>query len=227
MGRTYLFLTKIGIDPKRLRCRQHMGNEMAHYASDCWDFEIQSSYGWIECVGCADRSAYDLTVHANKTKQKLIVQETLPEPKVVEKLECEFEMKKFGLQFRKDAKPIQRALEEMCQDDLAKVKNGLDTQQQANVTVDGQDFTVTPDLLKIESKKSTVHVREFTPNVIEPSFGIGRILYSLLEHSYWARESDVQRGVLSLPPIIAPVKCLIVPLSNNEDFVPLLNEISK
>lgn len=38
-------------------------------------------------------------------------------------------------------------------------------------------------------------VRDFTPNVIEPSFGIGRILYSLLEHSYWAREQDKQRGV--------------------------------
>lgn len=38
-------------------------------------------------------------------------------------------------------------------------------------------------------------VREFTPNVIEPSFGIGRILYSLLEHSYWRREQDLARGV--------------------------------
>lgn len=40
-------------------------------------------------------------------------------------------------------------------------------------------------------------VRDFTPNVIEPSFGIGRILYSLLEHSYWAREQDAARGVSS------------------------------
>lgn len=37
--------------------------------------------------------------------------------------------------------------------------------------------------------------REFTPNVIEPSFGIGRILYTLLEHSFWSREQDVERGV--------------------------------
>lgn len=38
-------------------------------------------------------------------------------------------------------------------------------------------------------------VREFTPNVIEPSFGLGRILYILLEHSFWSREQDVDRGV--------------------------------
>jgi glycyl-tRNA synthetase len=36
---------------------QHMGNEMAHYACDCWDAELLTSYGWVECVGCADRSA--------------------------------------------------------------------------------------------------------------------------------------------------------------------------
>ena len=45
-------------------------------------------------------------------------------------------------------------------------------------------------------------VREFVPNVIEPSFGIGRILYSLLEHSYWARKEDVDRGVSRLRPSI-------------------------
>ncbi len=29
---------------------------------DCWDFEVECSYGWVECAGLADRSAYDLTV---------------------------------------------------------------------------------------------------------------------------------------------------------------------
>ncbi len=47
-----------------LRFRQHMGNEMAHYATDCWDTELHTSYGWIECVGCADRSCYDLEQHS-------------------------------------------------------------------------------------------------------------------------------------------------------------------
>ena len=37
---------------------------MAHYAEDCWDAEVDTSYGWIECAGLADRSAYDLRVRA-------------------------------------------------------------------------------------------------------------------------------------------------------------------
>ncbi|KAK8936475.1 hypothetical protein KSP39_PZI012075 [Platanthera zijinensis] len=63
IGRVYLFLTHLGIDKERLRFRQHLPNEMAHYAADCWDAEIDCSYGWIECVGIADRSAYDLHAH--------------------------------------------------------------------------------------------------------------------------------------------------------------------
>eukprot|EP00959_Pyramimonas_sp_CCMP1952_P131102 2741036-Pyramimonas_sp.AAC.3 len=37
---------------------------MAHYAADCWDAEVETSYGWIECVGLADRSAFDLDAHS-------------------------------------------------------------------------------------------------------------------------------------------------------------------
>lgn len=38
-------------------------------------------------------------------------------------------------------------------------------------------------------------VYEYIPNVIEPSFGIGRILYSMIEHCYWPRPEDADRGV--------------------------------
>jgi glycyl-tRNA synthetase len=126
LGRVQLFLEKIGIDPKRLRCRQHMANEMAHYATDCWDFEIQSSYGWIECVGCADRSAYDLTVHQNKTKQKLVVKENLTEPNVYDKLEVTIDAKAFGMRFKKDAKMLDSTIKEMSQDGLASLKSKLE-----------------------------------------------------------------------------------------------------
>ncbi|VDO90955.1 unnamed protein product [Heligmosomoides polygyrus] len=32
MARTHMYLVKVGVDPRRLRFRQHLGNEMAHYA---------------------------------------------------------------------------------------------------------------------------------------------------------------------------------------------------
>jgi len=64
IARINIFLVMMGADPAKVRFRQHMSNEMAHYACDCWDAELLTSYGWIECVGCADRSAYDLSQHS-------------------------------------------------------------------------------------------------------------------------------------------------------------------
>ena len=44
IGRIYLFLIKMGVAKDKLRFRQHMSNEMAHYACDCWDAECKTSY---------------------------------------------------------------------------------------------------------------------------------------------------------------------------------------
>jgi glycyl-tRNA synthetase len=49
MARSQLWLVKIGIDLKRMRFRQHLLTEMAHYACDCWDIEILTMHGWVEC----------------------------------------------------------------------------------------------------------------------------------------------------------------------------------
>ncbi|WVO15499.1 glycine-tRNA ligase [Cryptococcus depauperatus] len=227
LGRTQLFLTKIGIDSTRLRCRQHMANEMAHYAADCWDFEIQSSYGWIECVGCADRSAYDLTVHSVRTKQPLRVQQRLESPRTVEKLECTFDAKAFGIMFKKNAAMIKETLSGLEKDKLQCIKDELAKGNSSVKCTDGKSYEITPDLVKIEPITVTEHMREFIPNVIEPSFGIGRILYSLLEHTFWAREQDAARGVLSLPALVAPIKCLIVSISQDSQLRTKIHEVSR
>lgn len=125
VARIYLFLVKIGIDPNRLRFRQHMANEMAHYAADCWDAEIESSYGWVECVGCADRAAYDLSVHTAKTGHPLVVREALKEPIVTEKNVAEFHKKLFGKAFGKDAAPIQKHFANLDDAELEKIKGQL------------------------------------------------------------------------------------------------------
>lgn len=125
IARIFQFLVKIGINPKRLRFRQHMKNEMAHYATDCWDAEIQNSMGWTECVGCADRAAYDLTVHSKRTGHPLIVRQALKEPIVVEKETPEFNKKVMGKTFGRDMGVIQKLVEDMDEAQLIKVKGEL------------------------------------------------------------------------------------------------------
>ena len=125
IARIYLFLLKIGINPERLRFRQHMENEMAHYATDCWDAEIHNSTGWTECVGCADRAAYDLTVHSERTGHPLVVREALKEPIVTEKDVAEFNKKTVGKTFGKDSAALQKFVGQLTAEGLQKIKGEL------------------------------------------------------------------------------------------------------
>lgn len=84
MARTFKFLKAVGIKAEAIRFRQHRGNEMAHYARDCWDAEVHCSYGWIEVAGHSDRSCFDLTRHAEKSKVELNAARPLKEPKKVQ-----------------------------------------------------------------------------------------------------------------------------------------------
>ncbi|KAG8665907.1 Glycine--tRNA ligase 1, mitochondrial [Fusarium poae] len=233
LARIHQFLQKIGIDMTKLRFRQHMANEMAHYACDCWDAELFTSSGWIECVGCADRSAYDLSVHAKKTGAPLVVREQRETPLVIEEWQIDIERKKFGPQFKKDAKTVEAALLATPQEQREKLAKDLNENGSITLEVPGVGdgkVQVSKESIAIEFRKRVENTREFVPNVIEPSFGIGRILYSLMEHSFWTRGTeggDEARGVLSFPPIVAPTKVLLVPLSSNSQFKPLLKQLSQ
>ncbi|ORX97956.1 glycyl-tRNA synthetase-like protein [Clohesyomyces aquaticus] len=229
LARIQLFLLKIGVDKTKIRFRQHMANEMAHYATDCWDAELFTSYGWIECVGCADRSAYDLTVHMKKTGAPLMVREPRKEPLTIEEFQVDINKKKFGPKFGKDGKKVEAELLALTQD--MREKLSLDLKNEGKITVevpgvgDGK-VEVPQEILTIEKRTRVENVREYTPNVIEPSFGIGRIVYALCEHNYWTRAEDEARGVLSFPPTVAPTKVLIVPLSSHTDFKPFVRRLN-
>jgi glycyl-tRNA synthetase len=60
--------------------------------------------------------------------------------------------------------------------------------------IEGQEFNVSTSLLQIKRYQKTVYVEEIVPSVIEPSFGIGRIMYAIWEHNFVVR--DAQRTVI-------------------------------
>ena len=228
LARTAQFLWKVGIDPERLRFRQHMRNEMAHYASDCWDAEIFNSYGWIECVGCADRSCYDLSMHTKATGERLMAREKLETPIQVSVSKVIIDKKALGMAFKSASKEITEYLESLSEEEaielFSKVSNDM---LPVVISKSGNLYQIPLSMVRIEKVEETKHVMEYIPAVIEPSFGLGRIIYSLLEHSFWAREDDEQRVVLSIPAIVAPTKCLIAPLSQNDGFRPICQRLIK
>ena len=78
-----------------------------------------------------------------------------------------------------------------------------------------------------------MHGENIIPHVIEPSFGIDRIMYSVLEHSYFEEEAGKEEGieeeekriVLRLPPEVAPVQAAVLPLLSREELIKPGNEI--
>lgn len=72
-----------------------------------------------------------------------------------------------------------------------------------------KEFKITENMItKIEELKKNVQEEKYIPSVIEPSFGIGRVLYAIFEHSFKMR--DEKKTYFSLPPKIAPFKCSIL-----------------
>lgn len=74
LGKALDAFEDMGIDPGKLRLRQHRDDERSFYSSDTWDVEYVSDvYGEIEIVGIADRTDYDLKQHMEHSKERMTV----------------------------------------------------------------------------------------------------------------------------------------------------------
>ncbi|KAB0341886.1 hypothetical protein FD754_018812 [Muntiacus muntjak] len=246
IGRIYLYLVKVGVSPEKLRFRQHMENEMAHYACDCWDAESKTSYGWIEIVGCADRSCYDLSCHARATKVPLVAEKPLKEPisflswgssvalysltpsyKTVNVVQFEPNKGAIGKAYKKDAKLVMEYLAICDECYITEMEKLLSEKGEFTVETEGKTFQLTKDMVNVKRFQKTLHVEEVIPSVIEPSFGLGRIMYTVFEHTFQVREGDEQRTFFSFPAVVAPFKCSVLPLSQNQEFMPFVKELSE
>jgi glycyl-tRNA synthetase len=66
----YHLTSKLGFPEETIRLRQHSPQEMAHYADDAWDLEINTKqFGWVEICGIHDRTDYDLKRHGEFSNQ--------------------------------------------------------------------------------------------------------------------------------------------------------------
>ena len=67
------FYEKTGIDITKSRFRKLGEKEKAFYAKVAFDFEVETTIGWLELVACNYRSDYDLAGHAKTSKTKFEV----------------------------------------------------------------------------------------------------------------------------------------------------------
>ena len=225
MGRTYKFLRELGIPGEHIRFRQHLKTEMAHYANDCWDAEIRLSYGWVECVGHADRGNFDLKSHAKYSKIDHGVFISYDAPKEVKDVVLTFNKQVMGKKFKKDSQKIFKYAETLTTEQKEAVEKEVNETGKWTVTIEGQVFEIEKENITIKVGTKKVSGENVIPHVIEPSFGVGRVLAAVLEHAFWVREDHDQKSVLSIPSSIAPVKVGLFPLLTKPDFNEKVAEI--
>jgi glycyl-tRNA synthetase len=144
IGESLKWLLNLGIRPERLRVREHVKAELAHYAVQTFDIEYFFPYmGWKEIEGISNRSDYDLRRH---------------------------------IEFSGEALHI------------------------------------------VDDGKAVV------PYVIEPSFGLERVIMAVLTDSYVREE---KRTYLRLKPKIAPYKVAVFPLVRRDGLDIKAREIYK
>jgi glycyl-tRNA synthetase len=213
VARTYQFLLAVGVAPHRMRFRQHKSDEMAHYAADCWDAEVLlDRLGWIEVVGVADRTDYDLKAHMAQSKVNLSVFVHYDQPVKRQKLVVKPDMKALGPRFKGKAKAVADALKALSVEDLKG--------DRINVPINGQTVEIEPSLVPYETVEEEIRGEEIIPHVIEPSFGIDRIVYAVMDHSFYEDVVDGEpRLVLKFCPGVAPIEVSVLPLMDREVLI--------
>ncbi|HEV8359348.1 MAG TPA: glycine--tRNA ligase [Candidatus Thermoplasmatota archaeon] len=209
---THAYLVGIGIPSERLRFRQHAREEMAHYSSDTWDCEVRSPrFGWVEIVGIADRGSYDLDAHSKVSGERLAHFERYETPREVEHERVVGDKAKLGKLFKADAAAVLGALGALSPE---QARGTHDLQ----VQVGERTLTVPRDAVKVERVREKVAGDYVVPHVIEPSYGVDRIFYALLEASYRPATKEREWSSLALLPSMAPIQVGVFPLMAKDNL---------
>lgn len=209
LGISQRFFIDLGVDPERLRFRQHLPGELAHYAEDCWDAEAQVSGDWIELAGFASRADNDLRKHHEKSDDSYTVFKAYDEPKTFVRASVDPDMSVLGPEFGEAAGDVVDILEDLAQSDPEAFQSGTSV----TIEIDGESHEVPLDVTGFSVDEVTESGEHILPHVAEPAFGIDRLVYTLLEHNF---EEDVvdgeHRTYLGLSPEVAPTLAGVFPL---------------
>lgn len=215
---------KIGIDMDRFRYRQHQNDELAHYASDCWDAEAYANSKWVEITGFAYRGCFDLESHEehDENQEEYTIFKRYDEPKTEEVGVVDIDMSTYGPKYGDDAEKIKKTLETEAEESPEKFEN----QSEIEIEIDDEYYSFETEELNFRYEEKEIHGYDIYPHVIEPSFGVDRVVYTVIEHAYRKEgEGEDSREYLSLPPAIAPTTAGVFPLKDADEYVEKAKDI--
>ncbi len=199
------FLMELGVEEKNQRFLEKVRTERAHYSAQTFDLEVLlDRLGWTEVAGFAYRTDYDLQRHMQATGQDMRVFKAFERP--VEKT-----LTKVAVRHEK--------LRQVFGEQAAKVAETLAGQNLGQLvhspagTIRVGAYQIPSECFEIREERVKESGSKFIPHVVEPSFGVERLVYAALEYGLRMKED---RLVLSLPFRLAPIQVSIYPLVNKD-----------
>ena len=197
------FLSKLGVPDEKQRFVEKLEWERAHYSKQGYDQEIYlDGLEWTEVSGHNYRTDYDLKQHMKSSGVDLQVFKEHEKPRLSSKVTVEPVLGRIGLSFKRDAP---RVVDSLSKASVIEVQNSM---KEKGYFMAGP-FRISPEHVKFVSQKMGKTGRRFIPHVVEPSFGIDRLVYVSLEYAYGSLKG---RTLLKLPRELAPVQVGVFPL---------------
>jgi glycyl-tRNA synthetase len=105
---------------------------------------------------------------------------------------------------------------QLTQSDLLNIQNIKECQ----FNVNEQTILLTNNMFYIKEQEEKITSVDYFPHVIEPSFGIDRLLYALFNHCFAIKIiNNEERQILSLPISLTPYHVALFPLLNKSELV--------
>jgi glycyl-tRNA synthetase len=213
----------IGVDMERFRFRQHQSDELSHYASDCWDAESQVEGDWIEITGFAYRGCYDLKKHDQYSREDYKIFKEYEEPRTMSEIVVDVDDSYLGPEFGSMAPKIK----DKIIDKVSLEKESAFDGGKVEIEIEGETYSISNEYIDYEETKKVKNGEHILPHVVEPSFGIDRIVYTVLAHSYDEDEvDDEERTVMRFNETVAPTEVAVFPLMDKDGLSEKAREVA-
>lgn len=212
------FLKELGVPLERQKFLGKLPHERAHYSAKSYDqMVLTERFGWVEVSGHAYRTDYDLSGHARHSGREMHLERRLPAPREIEVSRLYPNPAAIRAKYGEKMGEVIKLIKEHEETVIRKLREGA-------ATVEISGVVVTADMVYIKAEKRKTDLEKFIPHVVEPSFGLDRILYVTLEH---AVVEEGGRVYLRLPPDVAPISICVLPIVKKEEYVKIGRELAR
>jgi len=206
MQLSFELLCNLGVPVEKQRFREKLKGERAHYSAQTFDHEVFiDEVGWLEVAGHAYRTDYDLKSHMKGSGQDMTVSIDLESPIRVQKKKVSFRIE---------------ALKAQCPGSWQSILAGEYMLEAGEVLVNGSP--IDKSVYTITDTVEDVKVRKVLPHVVEPSFGLERLMLACM---YFAYQKKEDRVILSIPGRLIKRMAAVFPLLSKPDLAQRAKEV--